>query len=79
MTTNTYINSLKESFIGVVKFVAFMVCNLIGIFSIFVLPIAVFSTQSFLESLGILFPFYIVLFFIHTTLYHFKIYEKIMF
>ncbi len=79
MTPNTYINSLKESFIGTAKFVAFMICNLIGMFSIFILPIAVFATQSFLEALGILFPFYIVLFFIHTTLYHFKIYEKIMF
>lgn len=75
---NTYLNSMKIAFIGTVRFLCFMTTMLIMMASAFFIPIAVFSTSSFFEALGMLIPYYVVLFFIHTTLLHFKCYDWMM-
>ena len=46
--------------------------------SIFVIPIGVFTTSFFFEALGILIPYYVILFFIHATLVHFNFYDWMM-
>ena len=77
-TVNTYLDNMKIAFIGTIRFLCFMSTMLVFMASIFVIPIGVFTTSFFFEALGILIPYYVILFFIHATLVHFNFYDWMM-